>query len=112
MKQALMTACLLVPLSAQALAREHCNMDKVQAEIRWCLLEAPADIPGRDRMVEALAHDGTESDLFNYRIGFADCQGGDQDTIRNFLQCRRADPIGVFNFGRALIDLPPVSGGS
>lgn len=112
MKHALLTACLLLPLSAEVLARDHCNMEKVHAEIRWCLVEAPADIPGRDRMMQALERDGSETDLFNYRIGFADCQGGDQDTIRNFLQCRRADPISVFNFGRVVIDLPPVSGGS
>jgi hypothetical protein len=112
MKQLLVTACLLVPLTVPALARQHCDLDKVQAEIRWCLVEAPAGIAGRERMVEALARDGNESDLFNYRIGFADCYGGDQDTLRNFLQCRRADPISVFNYGRELIDLPPVSDGS
>jgi hypothetical protein len=108
MKTLLSTACLLLVLSPQALAREHCELDTLQAAIRWCLVEAPEGIRGRDRMVEALQREGTDSDIFNYRVGFSDCYGADQERVQHFLRCRRADPMGLFNYGRGLIELPPI----
>jgi hypothetical protein len=110
MKILLVLSLLLLP-SPDALAREHCDLEKLQAEIKWCLVEAPEDIRGRDRMIEALQRQGTDSDIFHYRVGFSDCYGNNQQRVQHFLRCRRADPMGLFNYGRGLIDLPPITEG-
>jgi hypothetical protein len=93
-------------------ARKHCDMATAREEVRWCLVESPADTAGRERMIEALQREGTTSALFFFRLGFADCYGGNREKVKNLLECRRADPMGLFNFGRQLIELPPVPGRS
>lgn len=106
------TLLALLALASPVQASRTCDLETLQNEIRWCLLEAPADTGGRDRMVEALHRDGSPSDIFNFRVGYGDCYARDREKLRNFLECRGADPIVLFNFGRQLIELPPVSDGS
>lgn len=106
------TLLTLVTFASPAQASRDCDLETLQNEIRWCLLGGPVDIGGRERMVEALHRDGSPSDIFYFRVGYADCYARDKEKLRNFLECRGADPIVLFNFGRQLIDLPPISDGS
>ncbi|HEX2255251.1 MAG TPA: hypothetical protein VHG92_00885 [Afifellaceae bacterium] len=99
----------LMLLVSSAHASRDCDFEKLQEEIRWCLVEAPDGTPGRERMVNALQREGLLSDLYQFRIGYAECHDRDQDKLSNFLECRRDDPIGLFNFGRQLLELPPIS---
>jgi hypothetical protein len=99
---------LLIVASPVQAGRE-CDLDALKAEIKWCLIEAPEDIMGRKRMVEALHRERTLSDIFQFRVGFAACHERDLEKLSNFLECRRDDPAAILNFGRELIGLPPMS---
>ncbi|HEX2256341.1 MAG TPA: hypothetical protein VHG92_06515 [Afifellaceae bacterium] len=110
--RATVTFLALLTLASPVQASRDCDLETLKSEIRWCLVEGPIDIGGRDRMVEALNRDGSPTDIFHFRVGYADCYARDQEKLRNFLECRGADPIVLFNFGRQLIELPPISDGS
>lgn len=107
------TALLPLLIAASPVeAAEECDLEALKTDIRWCLIEAPEDTPGRQRMIDALHREGTTSDIYFFRAGYGQCHDVDQEKLRNFTECRREDPIALFNYGRMLIDLPPVSTGS
>lgn len=96
---------------SSAMASRECNLEALKVEIRWCLLEAAEDTPGRERMIDALRGEGTRSDIYFFRAGYGECQNRHPDKLRNFAQCSGDDPTAILNLGRELIDLPPISNG-
>jgi hypothetical protein len=110
MRVSLALLSLLIGVSP-ALASRHCDMEALKVEIQWCLLEAPEDTPGRERMIEALRGEGTRSDIYFFRAGYMDCQDRNELKLRNFVECSGSDPDTILNFGRELLDLPPLRNG-